>query len=46
MFILNALNLDEKGYNYIVLDECWLNKERDQNGNLQPDKNLFPSGSL
>lgn len=32
------------GYNYIIVDDCWLNKTRDENGNLQPDKDRFPSG--
>ena len=32
------------GYEYIELDDCWGAKERDANGNLQPDANRFPSG--
>lgn len=32
------------GYNYIIVDDCWLNKTRDENGNLQADKDRFPSG--
>jgi alpha-galactosidase len=32
------------GYNYIVLDDGWMTKERDANGNLVPDPIKFPSG--
>lgn len=32
------------GYNYIVLDDGWMTKERDQAGNLIPDPIKFLSG--
>lgn len=32
------------GYEYITIDDCWLAKERDINGTLQPDPERFPSG--
>jgi alpha-galactosidase len=32
------------GYNYIVLDDGWMSKQRDENGNLVPDPAKFPSG--
>lgn len=32
------------GYNYIVLDDGWMAKERDKDGNLVPDPIKFPSG--
>lgn len=32
------------GYNYIILDDCWMAKERDENGKLQADPVRFPSG--
>jgi alpha-galactosidase len=32
------------GYQYIVLDDAWLAKERDADGNLQGDPKRFPSG--
>ncbi|RZF40166.1 hypothetical protein LSTR_LSTR014200 [Laodelphax striatellus] len=32
------------GYEYVIVDDCWLAKERDQNGDLQPDPKRFPSG--
>ena len=32
------------GYEYIIVDDCWLSHERDHNGELQPDPERFPSG--
>ncbi len=32
------------GYEYIVIDDCWSEKQRDENGRLVPDKNKFPNG--
>ncbi|XP_039294947.1 alpha-N-acetylgalactosaminidase isoform X2 [Nilaparvata lugens] len=32
------------GYEYVIVDDCWLDKERDVNGDLQPDPKRFPSG--
>jgi len=32
------------GYNYIVLDDGWMTKERDANGDLVPDPVKFPNG--
>jgi alpha-galactosidase len=32
------------GYQYVNLDDCWLAKSRDANGNLQPDLTKFPHG--
>ena len=34
----------ELGYEYIIVDDCWLAKERDSNNRLQPDPKRFPSG--
>lgn len=34
----------DAGYTYIVIDDCWCLKERDENGNLVPDPAKFPSG--
>lgn len=34
----------DAGYDYIVIDDCWSLKERDENGNLVPDPQKFPSG--
>jgi alpha-galactosidase len=33
----------DAGYRYINLDDCWHGK-RDENGNIQPDPQRFPSG--
>lgn len=32
------------GYEYIIIDDCWLAKTRDESGKLQPDPDRFPSG--
>lgn len=32
------------GYEYIVIDDCWSLKERDENGKLVADPEKFPSG--
>lgn len=34
----------EAGYEYIVIDDCWSLKERDEAGNLVADPEKFPSG--
>ena len=36
--------LAECGYNYIVIDDFWALKQRDENGKLVPDPKKFPSG--
>ena len=36
--------MKDAGYEYIVLDDAWLSKERDADGNLQGDPKRFPSG--
>lgn len=34
-----------KGYNYVNIDDCWSEKQRDnKTGNLVPDKERFPGG--
>ena len=32
------------GYEYIIVDDCWLDHKRDDGGMLQPDPERFPSG--
>ena len=32
------------GYEYIIVDDCWLAHTRDANNKLQPDPVRFPSG--
>ncbi|GLG93369.1 Probable alpha-galactosidase A, partial [Gryllus bimaculatus] len=34
----------EAGYEYVIIDDCWLSKERDRNRRLQPDPERFPHG--
>lgn len=32
------------GYNYLVIDDCWAEKQRDEEGRLVPDHRKFPGG--
>ena len=32
------------GYEYVIIDDCWLARDRDAEGRLQPDPVRFPSG--
>ncbi|KAK4884300.1 hypothetical protein RN001_000571 [Aquatica leii] len=34
----------EAGYEYLIIDDCWLTMERDEEGKLQPDPIRFPYG--
>jgi len=34
----------EAGYQYVIIDDCWLAKTRDAAGKLQPDPERFPGG--
>ncbi|MDD4125175.1 MAG: glycoside hydrolase family 27 protein [Eubacteriales bacterium] len=34
----------DAGYNILTIDDCWMLKDRDENGNLQFDKAIFPHG--
>ncbi|KAK4884299.1 hypothetical protein RN001_000570 [Aquatica leii] len=34
----------EAGYEYLIIDDCWLAMERDEQGKLQPDPFRFPYG--
>ncbi len=36
--------LKDLGYEYIVIDDCWSLKERDEEGRLVPDPEKFPHG--
>jgi len=36
--------MQEAGYEYIVLDDCWSLRERDPDGNIVADPEKFPSG--
>jgi alpha-galactosidase len=41
--IVNS-GMRDRGYQYVVVDDCWFNPNRDGSGNLQGDPNRFPSG--
>ena len=41
---LCASGLKDKGYEYVVIDDCWSLKQRDANGRLVPDPEKFPHG--
>ena len=32
------------GYEHVIIDDCWLNHTRGEDGKLQEDKDRFPSG--
>ena len=34
----------DAGYNFLVIDDCWAEKMRDENGRMVPDKVKFPNG--
>ncbi len=36
--------LRDAGYEYIVIDDCWSEKQRDSKGRLVPDHEKFPNG--
>ncbi|MCH5200820.1 MAG: glycoside hydrolase family 27 protein [Oscillospiraceae bacterium] len=38
------LGLKDAGYEYVVIDDCWSERERGADGRLVPDKNKFPNG--
>lgn len=42
--IMVSSGMKDAGYTYIVLDDGWMARERDQNGNLVPDPIKFPNG--
>lgn len=34
----------EAGYQFVHIDDCWMEKRRDADGKLVPDRKRFPSG--
>lgn len=34
----------DAGYEYLIIDDCWSEMKRDENGRLVPDKKKFPHG--
>ena len=39
-----STGLKDAGYEYIVIDDCWALRERDENDRLVPDPQKFPHG--
>ncbi|MBP5255562.1 MAG: glycoside hydrolase family 27 protein [Clostridia bacterium] len=39
-----SLGLRRAGYEYLVIDDCWALRNRDENGRMVPDPEKFPSG--
>lgn len=39
-----SLGLRDAGYQYVNIDDCWANWQRDKDGHLQPNPKRFPSG--
>lgn len=42
--VMVQTGLLQKGYEYLVVDDCWSLKERDGDGRLTPDPEKFPRG--
>ena len=40
----SGLTLQQSGYQYVNIDDCWALPSRDANGNLVPDPAKFPDG--
>ena len=38
------LGLKDAGYEYVVIDDCWSERQRGADGRIVPDKNKFPNG--
>ena len=38
------LGLKDAGYEYVVIDDCWSEKQRGADGRIVPDKTKFPNG--
>jgi alpha-galactosidase len=39
-----SLGLRDAGYTYVNIDDCWMARSRDSQGNLVPDPAKFPNG--
>ena len=42
--IMVSSGMKAAGYEYVNMDDCWMEHSRDGNGNLVPDPNKFPNG--
>lgn len=41
---LHSKGLQKFGYNYVILDDCWQDRNRDKEGNIKADPVRFPNG--
>ena len=41
---IKQLKLDQLGYQYVNIDDCWMANERDEDGHIRADPTKFPSG--
>jgi len=39
-----AHGFSDAGYKYLVIDDCWMDRQRTSDGKLQGDRQRFPSG--
>ncbi|KAG6811589.1 hypothetical protein H0H92_006712 [Tricholoma furcatifolium] len=42
--LMQSLGLQDAGYSYVNIDDCWAEKNRSASGDLVPDPTKFPSG--
>ena len=42
--VMESEGYRDAGYEYIAVDDCWMERERDAQGRLQADAQRFPSG--
>ena len=42
--LMGSSGMRDRGYTYVNLDDCWMTKSRDGNGNLVADPAKFPGG--
>jgi len=42
--ILVAEGYKDAGYEYVAIDDCWMEHQRDAHNRIQPDAMRFPSG--
>lgn len=42
--VMAAEGYADAGYEYIIIDDCWMEKVRGEDGRLIADRKRFPSG--
>ena len=42
--LLVAKGFADVGYEYVIMDDCWQSKTRDDEDRLKPDPKIFPTG--